>query len=77
MAERDPRIDPRPGDWLSNGRRTISVLEIDERGFVICERHEPYLTRPDRVYRFQIALRHYQEGAAPPCVVVLAMGVPK
>ena len=75
--QRDPRLDPRPGDVLSNGNRTAHVLEIDERGMIFCERYEPYLTRCDRVYRFQILLEHFRACADAADVVVLAMGVPR
>ena len=72
QVERDPRIDPRPGDVLTNGKRATRVLEIDERGMIRHHSPEPCC---GEVYVFQITLEDFRAGAAAPDVVVLAMGI--
>ena len=38
MIARDPRTDPAPGDWLSNGRTDVVVDGFDSSGDVLLRR---------------------------------------
>ncbi len=75
QAERDPRVDPRPGDVLTNGERATRVLEIGKRGTILCARHHGPEPCCGEVYVFEITLEDFRAGAAVPGVVVLAMGI--
>ena len=67
---RDPRVEPRAGDWLSNGRADVRV-DFTEGDSVFCVK---WLAGEEEGYPFGIALAEFREQAAGS--VVIAEGLP-
>ena len=77
MVERDPRVDPRPGDILSDGVVAVIIGRREGAEFFARRYHgaEPCPCGGDAVFR--IELEDIRRSAARSSVVVLAMGVPR
>lgn len=72
VSGRDPRIDPVPGDWLSNGRSDVVVDGFASNGDVLVRRFRAGEDEMSSAARLPLDLyRHFAIGAE-----VLAMGPP-
>lgn len=75
-GERDPLLDPRPGDLVTNGRRAVLVLERteDEVGALRYHGAEPCSGCID-CHAFAVDLWDWRLGCAWGMARVLAMGI--
>lgn len=72
MSARDPRIDPLPGDWLTDGRYDVVVDGFATNGDVFVRR---FRSGEDEMHSAAtVPLSAYRRDAAS--AEVLAMGLP-
>ena len=73
VDQRDPRLDPRPGDWLSNGRVTVRIDLVPPAfdGVAFCRWIEG---RDEEGHAGCVSLVRFRLVA--PGAEVIAMGIP-
>ena len=72
MTARDPRVNPAPGDWLTDGRSDVVVDGFAADGDVLVRRFRVGEDEMSSAARLPLYLyRHFAIGAE-----VLAMGLP-